>query len=239
MKNITYSNEKLRTMRLHAREALLRAGCSPHFKPESSAKWSDITKSPNGNILVQIEHDNIKGVTPEMLKWWFENLGRSTTWNGKDFSGPEIKLYHLWHHRDHVAVTPLSNAPDGSINYGFLEGADSRIEEYFNEFNDHIFQKMHTTKLDEHEFTFEIKSFGMTFGRISHYYDQTEDGCSFYAETEIGCEIPIIGVIFNWLVLPFLYNKNSAKYWIRHNIEETGRTEDILPVIYANRDKVK
>lgn len=239
MKKITYSKDKLRTMRLHAREALLRADCSPSFKPESSAKWTDITRSLDGSILVQIEHDNIKGVTPEMLKWWFENLGRSTTWNGKDFSGPEIKLYHLWHHRDHVAVTPLSNKPDGTINYGFSEGAYSRIEEYFNEFNYHVFNKMYTTKLDEHEYTFEIKALGMTVGRISHYYEQTDDGSSFYAETKIGCDIPIIGVLFNWLVLPFTYTKKTAKNWIRHNIEETGRTEDILPVIYANRDKIK
>ena len=37
----------------------------------------------------------------------------------------------------------------------------------------------------------------------------------------------------NWLVLPFLYSRASGENWIRHNIEETGRTEDIAPVLYA------
>jgi hypothetical protein len=30
-----------------------------------------------------------------MLKWWFENLGGKTTWNGIDFTGPETYNYHL------------------------------------------------------------------------------------------------------------------------------------------------
>jgi len=53
-----------------------------------------------------------------MLKWWFKNLAGTTTWYGKDFSGPEILNYQLWHHRDHIRVTPVTDAPDGTKNIG-------------------------------------------------------------------------------------------------------------------------
>lgn len=151
IKNIS----KLRRQRLAARNVLKRAG-RLSFKPQSFAKWADITYTKNGSILIQIQHDDASGVTPQMLKWWFEHLGCVTTWNGKDFSSPKVILYHLWHHRDHVAVTPLTDAPDGTRNLGFLKGADSRIHEQFNEFHDLVHYTMHTIRLDEQEFTFRI-----------------------------------------------------------------------------------
>lgn len=47
-----------------------------------------------------------------------------------------------------------------------------------------------------------------------------------------------MGWLVNWLVLPFVYGKSSAENWIVHNVEETGRTEDILPVLYAHPEAV-
>ncbi|MEU6114492.1 hypothetical protein ABZ840_08160 [Streptomyces sp. NPDC047117] len=83
---------------------------------------ADSTVTRRGGISVQIEHDDIKGCTPEMLQWWFENLAGITTWNGEEFSGPEILNYHPWHHRDHIRMTPLTDAPDGTKNNGFRVG---------------------------------------------------------------------------------------------------------------------
>lgn len=222
---------RLREKRIFARKALERASCLP-FKPESSAKWTNITRKWNDCVLVQIEHDTIKNITPLMMRWWFENLSGTTTWNGNDFSGPEIMNYHLWHHRDHIAVTPLTHGIDGRENRGFLEGCDSKIEEIFNEVHFHVNTKMHTTKLNDEEFTFLIKIGGITMGHITHVYSEEENGIRFYAETEIGSHIPIIGWLLNWVILPFVYNKRTGEHWIKHNIEETGRTEDILAVLY-------
>lgn len=227
-----YPLTKNRKKRLQARRALQRAG-HVEFKPDSSAKWVNITRSWKGKVLVQIEHDNVKNCTPEMILWWFENLARTTTWNGEDFTGPEVTLYHLWHHRDHNSVTPVTDAPNGEKNHGFLEGAISIIDERFNEVHFHVKNKMLVKVLNEWEFSFDVKMNGIKFGRLAHYYSPAEDGSNFFAETEIGFDMPVIGWIFNWLVLPFIYNKQTAWYWVRHNIEETGCTEDVLPVLYT------
>ncbi|MBH2030119.1 MAG: hypothetical protein I8H74_06560 [Moraxellaceae bacterium] len=222
--------ESIREQRLHARAALARAG-TLDFKPISSAKWVDITER-HGRIRVQIEHDTIRGVTPAMMRWWFENLSETTTWNGVDFSGPEISFYHLWHHRDHIAVTPLTSSSEVS-NRGFQVGQKSRIEEQFNDYNDCINHTMLTTRLDDEEFTFEVQLFGMNTGRIIHRYHEEKGGLRFYAETEIAMQIPVLGNVLNRTIRPFLYTKQSAENWIRHNIEETGRSEDIIPILYA------
>jgi hypothetical protein len=227
----------LREQRLLARQALQRAGRLA-FKPESSAKWTNISTDRRGAILVQIEHDDIAGVAPEMMKWWFENLAGTTTWNGVDFTGPEILNYHLWHHRDHIRITPLTDAPGGSPNKGFQVGARSRIDEQFNDYRERIHAVMHTTVLDESEFTFDIIGpRGRPGGRIVHRYAAVPGGVSFYAETAVNLDIPIVGPLLNRTLRPRLFSRATAEHWIRHNIEETGRTQDILPALYeaANR----
>lgn len=111
MKRVTHVKdmEPLKKQRLLARDALERAN-KLAFKRESSAKWADYAKCEDGCMIARVDHDNIKNCTPEMIQWFFEHLACCTTWNGVDFSGPQVSIYHLWHHRDHVAVTPLTNA---------------------------------------------------------------------------------------------------------------------------------
>ena len=79
------AESELRQNRLNARKALENFGdCT--FKPESSAKWINIVRNWTGKLSVKIQHDSIKNVTPEMMKWWFENLAGTTNWNGIDFN---------------------------------------------------------------------------------------------------------------------------------------------------------
>lgn len=219
----------VRQARLRARHALDRAGTLA-FKPVSSAKWVDVENLRSGAIRVRIEHDTIRGVTPEMMRWWFENLASSTTWNGIDFTGPEISHYHLWHHRDHIAVTPLTEGDGGRINNGFTLGATSRIDEQFNDHHERIHATVVTTRLDDEEFTFEIRRFGQTAGHIVHRYRPEQDGLAFYAETVIG-----FGTGLRRLgnaIRPLVYSTRTAENWIRHNIEETGRSEDVIPPLH-------
>lgn len=224
---------ELRVERLRARAALAAAGTLA-FKPVSSAKWTNVEVSRRGAIRVQIAHDDINGVTPEMLKWWFENLSGTTMWNGTDFSGPEIYNYHLWHHRDHIRITPLTDAADGTKNCGFREGALTRIDERFNDYRDVVKSVMRTTRLDTSEFDFDILGpGGRPAGRIVHRYAPVPGGVSFYAEAAVDFPGAIVGRLMNWFIRPRVFSKATADHWIQHNIEETGRTEDILPVLYG------
>lgn len=223
-----------------ARAALYRAG-KKEFKTDGSAKWTDFVVTPTGNMIARVQHDDLEGLTPEMIKWFFEHLGCCTTWNGVDFSGPEVSIYHLWHNRDHVAVTPLTDGENGIKNLGFLQGAQSRIHELTNEVNDVIYYEMETVRLDEHEFTFNVMKDGKATGHVKHVYASNADctGCTFYAETLVGLEgdSPADRAI-NKLLVPKLYSKKAGMQWIHHNIQETGRMQDVAPVLYANQDKV-
>ncbi|KDN69386.1 hypothetical protein CSUB01_12209 [Colletotrichum sublineola] len=218
----------LRIARLDARRALQRAGAL-NFKPVSSAKWVDIKRSWTGKLHVQIEHDTVKGCTPSMLRWWFDNLGRSTTWDGVGFDGPPISFYHLWHHRDHVSIVPISGSTSG-----FAAGGSTRITEQFNDCHENINIVAITERLNDREFTFVTKRFGLTVCRIFHLYSPEDDGSRFYGETVVGLDLPVLGWLLNWLVVPFFYSKSTAENWIRHNIEESGRSKCVIPSLYRH-----
>lgn len=225
----------LREARLRARKSLEKAG-KLKFKPVSSAKFLEIERTWTGKISVRIEHDTVHGCTPQMIRWWFENLGQQTTWDGIGFEGPNISFYHLWHHRDHVSVTPLT----GEHNKGFAVHEKSRITEQFNDYHEKIEVDVYTERLDDEEFNFTVQKFGFTGVRINHFYSAENDGSQFYAETIIGLDIPILGWLFNWLVLPFVYSRKTAEHWIVHNVEETGRSESIIPLLYNyNKDTIQ
>ncbi len=226
--------DRLRAQHLIARNALEQAG-KLNFKRYSSAKWADFVVSDRGVMTAKVQHDDVKGVTPEMIQWFFEHLGCVTTWNGVDFSGPAVSIYHLWHHRDHVAVTPLTDV-NGKRNLGFLEGGKSKIHELTNEVNDVIYYEMETVELNTHTFTFNVMKNGKATGHVKHVYAPADDGCTFYAETAVGTETG--SEIFNKTIVPKLYSKEAGMQWIAHNIQETGRMQDILPVLYAHQDKV-
>ncbi|MGI6233228.1 MAG: hypothetical protein ACOYJF_10330 [Prevotella sp.] len=230
--------EGLRAKRLIAREALMNAG-KIEFKRYMSAKWADFYVDDHDRMFAVVQHDDVAGCTPEMIRWFFEHLGCCTTWNGRDFSGPQVSIYHLWHHRDHVAVTPLTDGPDKK-NLGFLEGANSRIHELTNEVNDVVYYEMNTVKLDNHEFTFNVMKDGVPTGHVKHVYeDNGKGGSTFYCETEVGLmDDSAKSRLINKALVPKLYSKQQGMEWIRHNIQETGRIQDVLPVLWENKDKV-
>lgn len=223
--------KRLRQQRNLAREALLASG-SADFKPMTSARWVHLERQRNGVILVQIEHDTLKGVSSEMMLWWFRNLGQTTQWNGIDFSGPEISVYHLWHHRDHVAVTQLSDGADGETNRGFRKSAKSRIQEVFNDYRSKVDAEATTIELNDAEFTLIVSQFGMTVAKLAHHYNAEGNDLRFFTESHIGSRLPVVGPLFNWLILPWLYSLRKGEEWIRHNIEESGQTEKFVPVLY-------
>ncbi|MGI6232672.1 MAG: hypothetical protein ACOYJF_07470 [Prevotella sp.] len=230
--------DSLRTKRMLAREALYRAG-KPEFKPYMSAKWTDFYKDEHNRMIAAVQHEDIKGCTQEMIKWFFEHLACCTTWNGIDFSGPEVSIYHLWHHRDHVAVTPVTNV-EGKKNLGFLEGAVTRIHELTNEVNDVVYYEMKTIALNNHDYIFNVTKEGKAIGHVKHVYeDNGHGGSTFYCETEVGLqEDSKQSDLINKVLVPKLYSKEQGIQWIHHNVQETGRMQDILPVLYDNQDKV-
>jgi hypothetical protein len=76
------------------------------------------------------------------------------------------------------------------------------VPERFNDFHERIEATSTTDRLDDEEFTFTVRQFGLAVCKVIHRYSETPNGLPFYAETVVGVNVPVFGWILNWLVLP-------------------------------------
>ncbi|MFC3901545.1 hypothetical protein SAMN05421749_101199 [Acinetobacter marinus] len=223
----------------------------------------------NATSEAYIEHANMRGVTPEMMLWFFKHLDCYTTYNPAtgDFDGPEIAVYRLWHCRDHIAIKLLKPGK-------YIEDADCAVS-YDSTFsiNEIILQKypIESCSLvydlyydDEHgkrigdgtqvngsdgktknigNFGFWLLGpLGMRCGYINHFFsvvDAEQQILSFHTQFILGS--PSIKILHSLLpkILPNgATPERFLKDWILHNVEESGESEKIVPILFANQDKV-
>lgn len=196
------------------------------MKGLDSAKH-EITLLANGRVQATIEHDPMRGVSAEMLRWWWENIDTTTTWNGRTFGGPPVPVYRYWHPFDHIRAKWVRrvNGSDGRLGPGSL----IRIEENLGgQYEVRI--RAHVTRLDDHAFNFAVTVLGLLRPvETEHYYEPTRDGCSFMTRVTAGIPIAALGRSIGPSVET---RKRLLRLWVLHNIEESGETEKFVPTLY-------
>tara|TARA_B100000242_G_scaffold291166_1_gene263972 strand:- start:466 stop:1194 length:729 start_codon:yes stop_codon:yes gene_type:complete len=205
------------------------------FGPMKSFNSAQTTfeKLPNGGIKATIYHEVMKGVTVEHLRWWFENIDKTTTYNGVDFNGLEIPRYHLWHPHDHIKVHWKKKLLDE--NGRVLPGSQMHIKETFG--GHLIDESVLITRFDDKEYNFELGMFGIKGGELIHAYQNSPEGVLFMTQLTISNDNPIFGKLITWLVTKFLVNEEILKAWMQHNIEESGESENFIPILYNYYNK--
>src|SRR6266849_3780016 len=69
---------------------------SPSVEIQASAKIAEHTLS-DGRVVLQIEHELLRGVTPAMLVWWWRNIE-----GDMELKGLTYPRYLIWHPIDHI-----------------------------------------------------------------------------------------------------------------------------------------
>lgn len=206
-----------------------------NMKPLDSAKVT-FNELPGGRLEIRIDHDLIKNCTTKMMYWWWHNMDSVTTWNGHDFSGPEILIYRLWHARDHIQITqvqPGKNPEEG----GCAEGGVVNIKERIL-LKHPLDAKAKVFRSDESEMDFYLVAGPLKLGRLDHLFHQESDHVKFTTIMFLGVKWPLIGRVMNRLIRKFMFTEVMLKDWVLHNVEETGETEKFVPTLYNNQDKV-
>jgi hypothetical protein len=202
----------------------------PHLgrmKPLASART---TRSvlPTGQLQLTIEHDVIRGVTPRMLLWWFENLSRTMTYRGKTYL-----RYQLWHPRDHIVLEVAQRSPAG----GTGQGAHWRIVEAFAaDPRFYVDSTVFIEKLDEEGLSLVRRQGRGEFLRLEHRFGALSEGSSYRSRMIVGPDSGMARVVFNEVVRPWVFSDAMASAWLVHNVEEVSMLEHILPALYEARD---
>jgi hypothetical protein len=204
-------------------------GERPHagpMKPLASARTTR-TLLPTGQLQMTIEHDTIRGVTPQMLRWWLENLSLTMVYRGTTYP-----RYQLWHPRDHILLEIATRSPSG----GTGQGAFFRIVEAFAANPSfYVDSVVYVEKLDDEGISLVRRQRDREFFRLDHRFGAVRDGASYRSRLVMGPDSGLIRGVFNDFVRPRLFPDEMGQAWLTHNVEEVSMLEHILPALYAGR----
>ncbi len=193
------------------------------LKPMGSAECG-AERLADGRLSYWIRHDIVKGVTPRMLVWWFSHLEGDVL-----IAGQRINRYRAWHPYDHVHASYVRRLPDGSIG----PGAAIRLREYLGAnpaYN--VDTVTEIEKLDEEGYIHNPRVHGIS-GLVRMEYRFTRVSTGTLYENRL-----LVGAASGWrrvvtpLVQRFAFDPAHGLAWLRHNIEEVGLLEHILPPLY-------
>ncbi|MEO0326957.1 MAG: hypothetical protein AAF217_00025 [Pseudomonadota bacterium] len=213
------------------------------LKPTNSTRF-DIHQKPNGQFCVVLNHSLLRGVTSEMIHWWFLNFPNLRI-KLEDVAGYEeqtIAGYLLWHPSDHCSAKLFGKLnPDGTSR----AGAKIQIREVM-QFKTYGMKYPVDTALEIFYCGADGWSMGKTvpiLGKVMclriHFKDVLEAGqvvgVHYHYEVVIGANgSNLVAQAFNKKITQE-YSPEFFAAWQLHNTIEVGTFENFLPALYEQR----
>lgn len=195
------------------------------LKPLETAH-TEVNTLPTGQTELIIKHDVIRGITVEMLWWWFECFANLKV----TIQGNEYPAYHLWHPYDHIAVHADSH--DQALRQGdhlMINECFQRNRDYYMKENAFVYY------LQKDGIGLRGTKFGKTLMQLNHGFKQVSDGVQYDSRMVLGVDTGMLRLIANNVIIPRLFGQQKAKAWLRHNVEEVGCFENFLAQLYEKR----
>lgn len=207
------------------------------MKPLSSAK-TNMKVLENKQFELTISHDIIKGVTPQMLHWWFCHIDDTM-----EYLQGNRRRYRVWHPYDHIHYKDLSHAPDGTGGAGtrrHIVEAFGAKKQYLVNIIDRV------AHLDDKGILLETEQAGISIGMgsllvnvppalssLEHQFIPVSNGTRYESRLLIGLDSEMGRLFVNSMIRPLFIRYEMVRTWLRHNVEEVGNLEFFLPELYA------
>ena len=194
----------------------------------------------DGRLEARIAHATLRGVTSEMLLWWFENFADGVDAIEDDLStrktarvgDKDVPLYWLWHPIDHFMVRITKPSPNGAP--GLSEGARVVLKETILET---IEMNGLIDGMNRDGIHLTLKRGPFRLGDLRHTFVDTDKGLEYRSRLIAGSTLPVVGRLINRIVHRIVFSPAMLERWLQHNVEEVGAFENFLPALYAQRDK--
>jgi DAPG hydrolase PhiG domain len=179
-------------------------------------------------MVMSIQHDLLKGITPEMVAWWFGNIG-----GDMEVAGLRLNRYLVWHPFDHIHWQLARPGSDGRASIG----AKFRIVEAFARNPDFYIDITDTvTRLDLSGITLVGYRLSLEVSRLSHDFAAVDSGTRYVSTLTIGTASPALRAVLNPVIHKAMFTEAMGHAWLQHNVEEVGLLEHIIPQIYPGRE---
>ncbi|MEM1439661.1 MAG: hypothetical protein AAF545_00490 [Pseudomonadota bacterium] len=205
-----------------------------------------IHERANGQFCVVLNHPLIRGVSAEMLHWWFLNFTRLKVRlaDVEGYQGQLVPAYLLWHPSDHVGATlsgkvgPGHTAKVGATieiqeamqydKYGWKYPVNNKLKVYYCDADGWAMGK-------------QLPAFGPVMMLRIHFKDVVENGehlgVHYHYEIVIGVSASnALGRSINRRITGH-FSPEFFEAWQTHNVIEVGTFENFLPALFAQREQ--
>lgn len=193
------------------------------LKPLSSARTS-LAYDRFGRMVLAIEHDLLRGITPKMVAWWFANIGGDI-----DIDGVRLNRYLVWHPLDHIRWELAQPGRDGGAGVG---ARFHIVEAFGRDPAFHIDVTERVTRLDPGGITLVGHRLGLEVTRLNHDFLAAPGGTRYLSTLTVGIAVPGLCRALNPLLHRLAFGEAMGRAWLRHNVEEVGLLEHIVPRLY-------
>lgn len=192
-------------------------------KPLESAR-TRMEVLDDGRLHLSIVHDLLPGVTPEMLRWWFQHLE-----GDMDLEGRRVPRYRVWHPRDHVAFRyGRRTDPIGPGSVFVIQEVLARNPRWA------IDVRSPVVRLDEGGFGHRPQVHGLPLARMDYTFTRVPGGTRYENSLTFGVEgRPMLTRALNAQARRIAFPDGKGRAWLQHNVEEVGNFEHFLPALYA------
>ena len=191
---------------------------------------SKVTHLPDGRKLFEVNHPPVRGVTAEMLCWWYGVYADLQL----VIDGVTYPAFLVSHPLDHISLESHKARSDGPLlpgDFVTLHEAYDRNPKYsINEYVEVIAR-------DETQFHLRASRRGVTVADVVFEYQDGPDGATFTNHLTVGVREGLLKSFVNKVMIPWLYNEDKNYAWILHSVQEIGNFENFLPEIFARRDQ--
>jgi hypothetical protein len=200
------------------------------LRPLSSAEV-ELNILPSGETELKIYHDLLKGVSPEMLYWWFTHIGGQMELNGKLYS-----RYQVWHPHDHIHWELVEVADDSKVGVG----SKFYIVEAFARNMGYLINNLETvTRLDLTGITLNQFGAGRRFFSLAHDFIPETGGTRYISRMLVGFESGFGKSLLNQFIRWQIFPQPMGRAWLVHNIEEVSNFENFLPRLWEHEVETK
>ncbi len=216
------------------------------LKPITSTYFKVIRNTSN-QICVVLEHSLLRGVTTEMIHWWFRNFTRLMVKliDVPGYHGQKVPAYLLWHPSDHISAKLSGKlGPDDTAK----AGAKIHIKEVMQ------YEKYQLKYPVDQELTvFYHEKDGWGMGKKLPLLGYMMALRISFKDVYEGTKI--IGVHYHYEVVAGSHKQNPVakkitqkiignfdtefwEAWLTHNTIEVGVFENFLPVLFEQRHDI-
>jgi hypothetical protein len=157
-----------------------------------------------------------------MLAWWFKNIEGTVRVEDREYP-----RYLIWHPFDHIAYSSTRLA-DGSVGAGVkftITEAFGRDPSLLVHTRDHV------DLLDSAGLRLSARFAGVELFALHHRFTPNDDGTQYDSTLLIGVA-GRLGARVN-PALQRRFGERHANAWLKHNVEEVGLLEHMLPPLHA------